>query len=210
MHGNDVRRKNVKAVLFDLDGVLIDSYRAWFHQFNDTLLHFGYKPISEEIFRKHWGQSTEEDVRIFMPERTVTEVRKHFAKHFDEYVSYLEVNPSARGFLKKLRAMRLRLGCVTNSHRTIVKKILIDTRLEEFFQVVITADDVKNPKPAPDMLLKACRRLGVVPQETIFLGDTKTDIQAGKRAGCVVIGYKMESDIQVRNLKEFLELIEKL
>lgn len=205
---NDTKLRHARAVLFDLDGVLIDSYRAWFHQFNDTLQHFGHEPISENVFRKHWGQSTEEDVRIFMPERTVAQVRKYFSDNFDEYVSYLAVNPLARDTLNQLRAMRLKLGCVTNSHRMIVNKILRGTKLKEFFNVVITADDVKNPKPAPDMILRACQRLHVEPRETIFLGDTKTDVQAGKRAGCVVVGYKMKSAPAIKNLMQFVTLIE--
>lgn len=207
---NDARQKNVQAVLFDLDGVLIDSYHAWYRQFNDALKHFGHKPISQRVFRQHWGQSTEEDVRIFMPERTVAEVKNYFSRHFDEYISYLEVDPYARQVLQKMKRMRLKLGCVTNSHRDIVTKILKNTRLEKFFEVVITADDVENPKPAPDMLVRACQHLKVAPRNTLFVGDTLTDMQAGKRAGCVVIGYKTRAKLSVKNLTRFLALLEDL
>jgi phosphoglycolate phosphatase/pyrophosphatase PpaX len=203
----NAHRKNIKAVLFDLDGVLIDSYHAWYRQFNDALKHFGHKPIPERVFRHHWGQSTEEDVRIFMSERTPDQVRRYFSRHFDDYVHYVRVNPLAHDTLKKLCAMRLKLGCVTNSHRSIVKKILKNAHLEKFFAVVVTADDVKNPKPSPDMIVHACQRLRVEPGETLFLGDTTTDVQAGKRAGCVVIGYNMKSVPAVKHLKQFVALI---
>jgi len=191
----------IKAVLFDLDGVLVDSYYAWFHQFNDALKYFGHQPVTKKVFRKHWGQSTEEDVRIFMPERTVDEIKKYFDMHFGEYVSYLKVNRNAERTLKKLHKMNLKLGCVTNSHRGITRKILTDTKLKHFFKVIVTADDVKRPKPAPDMILKACKILKVLPTETIFIGDTETDIESGNNAGCIVIGYKIKSKHRVKNLK---------
>jgi len=201
-------QRKIKAVLFDLDGVLIDSYIAWFNQFNETLKHFGHKPIREKIFRKHWGQSTEDDVRIFMPERTVDEVRQYFADHYDEYMDYLTINPEARSVLKKLKNMKFKLGCVTNSHRDIVKRVLTSQNLRKFFQVIVTADDVKKPKPAPDMLLKACKLLKVAPTQTIFLGDTAIDLKAGKYAGCVVIGFMIKSHNEVSSLVEFLDLVQ--
>ena len=200
-------QRKIRAVLFDLDGVLIESFVAWFHQFNDTLKYFGHKQVSKKTFRKHWGQSTKDDVRIFMPERSVDEVRQYFADHYHEYSRYLKVNPNAKDILGELKRMGLRLGCVTNSHRDIVQTILSDTRLKRFFQVVITADDIENPKPAPDMLLVACKLLKVSPAQTVFLGDTKTDLIAGKLAGCIVVGYRIKSKIQVKNIKDFLAAV---
>ncbi len=200
-------QKNIKAILFDLDGVLIESFAAWFHQFNDTLKYFGHQPISEGKFRRHWGQSTEDDVRIFMPERTLNEVRQYFSDHHEEYAAHLKVNPATRDVLKELRKMKLKLGCVTNSHRSIVKQILRRLKLIKFFQVIVTADDVKKPKPAPDMLLNACKRLKVSPAQTIFLGDTKTDLIAGKLAGCIVIGYKIKSEIKFGNMSKFFDFV---
>jgi len=208
MHTAKKRFKKIKAVLFDLDGVLIDSYIAWFNQFNETLKHFGHEPICEKKFRKHWGQSTEDDVRIFMPERTLDEVRQYFADHHEEYASHLKINPEAKDILEKLKNMKLKLGCVTNSHRAIVKQILTSLKLIKFFHVIVTADDVKKPKPAPDMLLKACKLLRVTPTQTIFLGDTIIDLKAGKNASCVVIGFMIKSHNEVSSLAEFLDLVQ--
>ena len=146
--------KDIKAVLFDLDGVLIDSYSGWFRLFNDALKHFGFEQITERTFRKHWGQSTEEDVRIFMPGKTVDQVRTYFEKHFPQYLSYLKLNPMAIRTLHALRELGLKLACVTNSHRKIVLEIFDIHHLTGYFDVILTVDDVKNPKPAPDILLK--------------------------------------------------------
>ncbi|OGC42392.1 hypothetical protein A2Y85_07420, partial [candidate division WOR-3 bacterium RBG_13_43_14] len=139
----------IKAILFDLDGVLVDSYMAWFSLFNQTLKHFGFSEITETIFRKHWGQSTEDDVRIFMPGKKADEVREYFLDHFIDFISQVEVNPDAVMVLEELYKRDLKLSCITNSHREIVVEVLASNRLDRFFKVVLTADDLP-PKPAPD------------------------------------------------------------
>jgi len=199
--------KNIKAVLFDLDGVLIDSYPGWFRLFNDALNHFGFEQITEMTFRKHWGQSTEEDVRIFMPGKTVDQVRTYFQKHFPQYLSYLKVNPMAMRTLHALSELGLKLACVTNSHRKIVLEILDIYRLAGYFEIILTVDDVKNPKPAPDILLEACRLLGVELNQALFIGDTLIDKKAGDRAGLFFVGYRIKADTTVDKLSDFYNLL---
>ena len=199
--------KDIKAVLFDLDGVLIDSYAGWFRLFNDALKHFGFEQITERTFRKHWGQSTEEDVRIFMPGKTVDQVRTYFEKYFPQYLSYLKVNPTAMRILHALSELGLKLACVTNSHRKIVLETLNIHQLAGYFKVILTADDVKNPKPAPDILLKACRLLKVELNQALFIGDTLTDKKAGDRAGLFFVGYGIKTDTTVDNLSDFYDLL---
>jgi HAD superfamily hydrolase (TIGR01509 family) len=197
-----------QGILFDLDGVLVDSYQSWFRLFNKALKHFGFSQITENTFRQHWGQSTEEDVRIFMPGRNVEEVRGYFHKHFERYLPYCTVNAEARPVLAKIKALKFKMGCVTNSHRIIVAKILDEYDLGQFFQIVVTADDVARPKPSPDMLLFACQQLALSPKETVFIGDTKTDKKASKKSGCLFVGYRLSSCKMVSSLPEFLELLE--
>ena len=60
-----VQKKEVKAALFDLDGVLVDSVEAWHHVFNDTLIHFGHQKLSEEEFSKGFGSPIEEDIKKY-------------------------------------------------------------------------------------------------------------------------------------------------
>lgn len=198
-----------RGVLFDLDGVLIDSYESWFHLFNETLEYFGFKKITEQTFRQHWGQSTEEDVRIFMPGKTVAEVRDYFHDNFGHYLPYIKINPDVFPVLENIRALPMKMGCVTNSHHAIVQEIFKDHGLEEYFHVVITADDIARPKPAPDMLLEACAQLRMAPGETMFIGDTFTDQEASEKAGCMFIGYRLDVSVAVSDLPAFWELLKK-
>ena len=197
----------VKAVLFDLDGVLVDSFRYWFKLFNQSLRHFGHESVGLRTFRKCWGQSTAEDVRLFMPERTVAEVRAYFLRRQDDHLRFFRGNHRAAPVLRKLARRGFRLGCVTYSHRPIARVELETTGLDEFFRVVLTADDVKKPKPDPEMILTACRRLRVAPAAAVFVGDTPTDRQAGQAAGCSFIGYRLDSAASIDRLDELPDLI---
>ncbi len=198
---------DLKAVLFDLDGVLVDTYKVWFWLFNKTLKHFGYKPITLKVFAQNWGQSTEEDVRIFMPEIKLKDVIRYFSLNFPKFTKYMKVNQEAKQVLKKLKKMGLRIGCVTNSHRDITKLEIEKSGLKNFFDIIITADDVKKPKPAPDMLVKAIKNLKVKPDEVIFVGDTKTDLITGENTGCIFVGYKIKSRFRISSLKQLFTIL---
>jgi HAD superfamily hydrolase (TIGR01509 family) len=201
--------RDITAVLFDLDGVVIDSYHAWFHQFQQTLLHFGYKPVSESEFRKHWGQSTEDDVRMFMPDLAVQEVKEYFCEHYDEYLQHLSMEPGADHVLKLVQELRLRSGCVTNSHHHIVTNTLRHFGIGDYFETVVTADDVEIPKPGPEMILKACVNLNTSPQNTVFIGDTGTDALAADGAGCLFIAYRTAGKIRMGSMNELAAWLER-
>ena len=197
----------IKAVLFDLDGVLIRSYDSWFRLFNQALKHFGFKHISEPVFRKHWGQSTKQDVEIFMPGKTVAEVREYFNTHYHEYIPYVSLDPEAHHVLQFLKQRDLMLGCVTNSHRPITDAILDYHSLKPYFSIVVTADDVEYPKPAPDLIIKTLEYFNVLPEETVFIGDTVTDIKAGTKAGVVMVGYRIEHTQRIDTLMQMRDMI---
>lgn len=207
-HKNTI--SSINAVLFDLDGVLINSYNAWFHLFNRTLEYFGFSVITEPVFRAHWGQSTKKDIEIFMPGKTLNEVRRFFIEHYSEYLSYITVDTDAQEILRFLKDKGYCLGCVTNSHRIITDSILQQHALQSYFSIVLTADEVQHPKPAPDLILDACKHLEVSPRQTAFVGDTLADLEAGTCAGCIMIGYRISCPHTVQNLLELRTVIPSL
>ncbi|MBC7110413.1 MAG: HAD-IA family hydrolase, partial [Archaeoglobi archaeon] len=79
---------------------------------------------------------------------------------------------------------------------------------EKFFDVIVTGDEVKAGKPHPEIILRACELLGVSPKEVVLVGDTQSDVIAGKSAGCrAVIGVGTEADFKISSLKELLEIL---
>jgi HAD superfamily hydrolase (TIGR01509 family) len=179
----------IRAVLFDLDGVLVDTYEAWLGLVQATARHFGAPAVTREAFDATWGQSVEDDTRELVPGPTVAEVAAHYSKHFREHVGAIVANPEARATLLGLRARGLGTACVTNSPAPLAREILAVAGLRDALDTVVAAGDVPQPKPAPDMVLAACRRLHAAPAEALLVGDSRFDEAAAAAAGTGYLHY---------------------
>ena len=197
----------VKAVLFDLDGVLVDSLDAWFYVFNDALNYFGLKALKKKDFSRSFGKPIEYDLKNYFVGKTEREVMRQYNKFFKKRKGYVKLFPQSAEVLKNIKKRKLKLGLISNSTKFIVMSVLNHYKLRKYFDVIIAMEDVKNRKPAPDSVLKACRLLKVKPQNAILIGDTMNDMIAGEKAGCVTVGYKIEGDYKIDELKNIEKLL---
>lgn len=192
---------SIDAVFFDLDGVLVNSLRAWFSAFNDTLEKFDKDPLSKEQFERDcWGT----ELGVNMDRLGLGSEGTEFcqAKYID-YLDRVEIFPGVKDVLGSIDS---KIGLVTSTPADPTFKILKRFDLEKYFDVIITRDDVENPKPDPEPLLKACDALEVDPKKAVFVGDNESDMTAGKAAGCTVIGLGVDGDVEISNLSELREL----
>lgn len=202
------RQNKIKAILFDLDGVLIDSHDAWFNVFNLTRKKFKLQQIKIEEFDKHiWGGSIEREAKIYFKNIKVEEIAKIYYSNLSKFTKDIKINPYLHYTLKNIKDKKLKLGIVTNSYRKPVLSILNFHGIKGIFDIIIAGDEIKIGKPDPEGILKACKKLKVSPEETLFIGDTKNDINAGKNAGCFTIGYNIDGDLKIDNLKDILKLL---
>jgi phosphoglycolate phosphatase len=111
--------------------------------------------------------------------------------------------PGVEGTLRSLREAGYRLGIATNGEGSSVEAMAQVLGVDHLFDVILGAGDVKEAKPAPDMILLACERTGVAPDETIFVGDMLDDMQAGKAAGVRAVIAVNNQDEQVRGMADF-------
>lgn len=190
----------MRAVLFDLDGVLIDSYRVWFHVLNGVATGQGYPAVSAEQFRATWGQGVEADVRSFFPRHTVPEVERLYDAEYPRHLAHLTVDPEAAPLLAALGSRGLGTAVVTNTPAPLTRRILAHGKLQA--DVLVGGTDVPLPKPAPDMVLRACELLGVGPQEAILVGDSRYDREAARAAGVRFVGFRTEGDERIESLRE--------
>ncbi|MBI2131066.1 HAD family hydrolase [Candidatus Woesearchaeota archaeon] len=203
--------RKIKAVLFDLDGVLVDSYGAWYLTYNQTLEYFGFKLISDKKFAMHFGNPVEEDVKRDFIGKTPKEVMRGYELHFGRNAKYVRLMPHTGEVLHELKHKRkMKLGLISNSTRKIVLAVLEHHSIKDYFDIVMTRDDVKRGKPAPDMALKACRALRVRPEEAMLVGDTDNDMIAAKSAGCFAVGYGIRGDINIKDLMKIPGLCTKI
>jgi len=195
----------IKAVVFDMDGVLLDSYYVWVKTVDSTAKELGFDGIDEKKFRKLFGQSTSKDIEVFMPGKTPEEVEEAYAKYFPQFVGEMTLIDNAFDVLKELKSRGIKIAVATNTVTSLAKSILEKMKLKQFIDVVVGGDQVENAKPDPAILLKALEKLKVKADEALYVGDTIYDVGTGKNAKVITLGYKIDADYKINDLKEVLE-----
>lgn len=193
------------AILFDLDGVLVDSYAVWFHLMNQTARELGYSEISQERYRESWGQSTLADRDRFFPGHSVSEVERFYQEHYFQHLEHLVVPGDVPEVFRRLRAERIATAVVTNTQKSLATSIV--ERSGATPDVVVGGGDAARGKPAPDPLLLAARLLNVAPEDAWMVGDTTFDQEAATGAGIWFVGVGIDGDARVESLGDLLFLI---
>ena len=96
---------------------------------------------------------------------------------------------------------------ITNTPKDCAVQILKKFDIEKYFEFLLTSDDVKMAKPDPEIVLKSCKMLNVNPRDVVLVGDTESDVKAGRGAGCKVIGINVDADYIIKSLSELTSLI---
>ncbi len=185
-----LRLKGVKAVLFDLDGTLVDSSEAIVNAVQRVLNSRGLTcdrakvasmiglPL-EDIFNVFASNVSREEMW-----QLVHEYREYYMAH---HLKNTSIHPSAHLLLRELKVKGFKLGIITTKYREPVMEVLAYFSISELFDVVVTGYEVEKHKPAPDIVLEAAKRLGVNPKQCVVVGDSPIDVQAGKRADAFTI-----------------------
>jgi HAD superfamily hydrolase (TIGR01509 family) len=198
--------RSCKAVLFDLDGVLVDSYDCWFRLVQFGMLEQGKIPVSLKEFDNRWGQGPEEDREVFFPEWSLEQLMAFYEQRFGDFIRWAKQEPGSDRILNHLQSRAKKVAIASNSPTEVVKDLLKHAGLENYPNAVIGADQVKQSKPAPDLLLKALEVLRLTKQEVCYIGDSIYDVQAAEAAGIFFVGYKRAGQISVQNFEELVQL----
>lgn len=194
----------IKAVLFDIDGVLIDTTEANRRFLNDQLKEHEKKGLSKKEYQKVKFMTIKQVIEKYCPElkeEETEELRKKWSSNYKKYLDYTKISSGAKEILEFFKG-KIKLGVATNRSKT---SILVHHKIIDFFDVIVTSSDVKTPKPSPEGIQKALKELKVKPEEAIFIGDTIVDIQAGEKAGVKMLLYKIKID-ETEVIEDFSEL----
>lgn len=195
----------LRAVLFDLDGVLVDSYEVWLHVMNDVARELGYPPIPRETFHESWGQGIEEDQRRFFPRHGVPEIEARYDAAFPAHLAHLGVAEAVPEVFRRLEALALPSAVVTNTPAPLARTLVARARARP--DALVGGTDVPRPKPAPDMVLRACELLDAPPERALLVGDSRYDRDAARAAGVPFAGLGIDGDVRLEALADLLELL---
>jgi len=192
-----------RAVLFDLDGVLVDSYQVWFHLLNDVASTLGYPPVTSEQYEASWGQSTYADRQAFFPNHAVAEIQDSYDTRYADHLEHLGVPDGVEKVFARLASLGLKSAVCTNTQASIAANAVKLSGATP--DVIVGGDDVPHGKPAPDMIARACELLGEAPDSAWMVGDSRYDREAAAAAGVLFVGRGIDGDFRVEVLSELLD-----
>jgi HAD superfamily hydrolase (TIGR01549 family) len=178
----------LKAVVFDLDGTLLDSMAAAPAAYVEAISSLGGPRVTAAEIVATWHIGPAPAVLCHFLGRNISaEDLEHYYRHLDHAVSNLRAFAGVADMLDLLRRRRYKLGVYTAATRRAAAVMLDVTGLREFFSVLVGGDEVSQPKPAAEGLLLACDRLGVSPAEIAYIGDTDLDLICARNADALGI-----------------------
>lgn len=184
----------IKAVLFDIDGVLLDSFSANTKFFQDLLVDSGYRKPSRQDNAKIFHTDMLNTIRILTKEKSEEKIMEIWKKgHKFKYPKDLLKIPSgSQDVIRKLRS-DYKLGIVTNRIKRGVDVFFEVSKMKKYFDTVVMYENTKKHKPEPEPLLLAAKRLKIKPEMIVYVGDMKSDMLAAKAAGMKFILYSKEN-----------------
>lgn len=197
----------IKGAIFDMDGVLLNSEILYQRFWLMALEHFGYKPEPEQMLQLQSlsGKNAERKLKEFFGEQLDYQRTKQ--KRIELMDSYIEQNGvemknGADTTLKALKEMGLRTALATSSPSERAKNHLSRVGIYDYFDKYICGEMVQNSKPAPDIYLMACEKLGLNPDECIAVEDSQNGAISAITAGCRTIVVPDISPCSDKVLKE--------
>jgi HAD superfamily hydrolase (TIGR01509 family) len=190
-----------EAVVFDNDGLLLDTEEAWTRA--ETALFarhgatFTFAHKRDLIGSSHTVAAGKLEAMLAMPGEGLALMDELHALVMDEARHDVEPRPGAVALVDALNDAGIPIAVASNSPRAFLDRVLGSSGMAGRFATTVAGDEVANPKPAPDIYLEACRRLGADPARSVGLEDSPTGATAAKAAGLTVVGVPYLPDIEV-------------
>ncbi|RLB42442.1 MAG: HAD family hydrolase [Deltaproteobacteria bacterium] len=206
----DLPFKHIKVVIFDCDGVLFDSRQANINYYNHLLTKFGLPSMKEAQVEYIHMHTAEESVRFLFKDTPYLERAQQYRMNMDymPFIKDMTPEPGAKELLAILKP-RFFLAMATNRSNTI-SDVIKTHGLDDFFDMVVSCLDVRNPKPHPEPINKILRHFDLAPSQGMYVGDSAVDQETARAAGVVFVAYKnekLEADYHVARLLDIARIL---
>lgn len=207
-------QRNVDAVLFDLDGVLVDATEWHYEALNRSLGLFGFEITRYEHLTTYNGLPTRKKLEMLSVEKGLPKSLHGLISRVKQSYTVQEIQTRCwpvfekEYLLSRLRFEGYRLAVCSNAVRESVVMMLERAGILGYFELVVSNEDVANPKPDPQIYLETCRRMGVEPSRVVVVEDAPHGIESARRAGaqvCEVAGF---AEVDWRRVGGFVKTVE--
>ncbi len=201
----------IRCVIYDCDGVLFDSFEANTRLYNDLCAMVGREPLRQEEMDYVHTHTVFEAIRFIFGrrddlEKKALEILKEKQVDLKNYVHYLKMEPHLLEALGELREKGM-LRAINTNRTTSMKYIMERFNLWPYLEMVVTALDVRNPKPHPESIEKIIAAFNLKKEEAVFIGDSEVDKQTAESSGVRFIAYKNPAIANGLLIEDHLDLL---
>jgi HAD superfamily hydrolase (TIGR01549 family) len=203
--------ENIKVVAFDCDGVMFDTTKANKAYYNEILQHFGRPTLTPDQFAYCHSHTADQSIeRLFSDAKSFREAQNYRKNmSYVPFLRYMVLEPYLKPLLEKLRP-RYKTAIATNRSNTM-DRVLSAHGLEEYFDLVVSSNDVDRPKPYPDPLIKILEHFEIEAYNTLYVGDSELDEIAAKAAGVPFVAYQnrsLSANFHIKSLEEIAQILD--
>lgn len=202
----------IAGIIYDCDGVMIDSLAANRHFYNLILSSVNLPPITEEQEKFAFQATALQALEHMLPKKLhgkINGIIQNAVNYDQDVLPKIKLMPHYREFITKAHNFHLLQAIDTNRTDIGIQKVIDYFKLPPYFNPVISSTN-STPKPSPEGALKICRDWAVEPQKVLFVGDSMDDGLAAKGAGCIFAafgGKGLDGDIQVNDFQSLGNLL---
>lgn len=200
----------MNVILFDLDGTLVEAKEWHYEALNKALRLFGYEISRKNHLTTYDGLPTRDKLQILTEKEGLPETLYDLIFYFKQEFTYLEIEqqckplPNVVSTLQELKTRGYSLGLCSNSIRKSVEMMLTYSGILEYFDLILSNQDVVFSKPNPEMYLTAKSRFGVSTEDCLVVEDNEKGVEAGRRAGMRVLRVNSPKDISINLFEQWL------
>lgn len=190
----------IKTILFDFDGTIANTLPLCFEAFRTVFQEFDHISLTNDEIKEMFGPSETEIIQLNVKYPDKLQAIERFYEVYEAlHQSYVKPMGDLHDLLDELDTNGMNLGIVTGKAKRSLDISLKQLKIQSNFDVVITGDDVINPKPHGEGVIRAMEELNVTPEEVVFVGDSEADILAGKEANVTTVGVHWSEEVQSAN-----------
>ena len=215
-----MKTNNIKAVLFDFDGTIMDTNEVIINSWQHTFRNLTGKEADVNMLLGTFGEPLEISIDKMLPEFSRDDAMRIYREYqYCNFKGLISLFPGVVEVLRELKGKDIKTAIVTSRLRRTTMEGIEKFDLHDFFDTVVTMEDTKKHKPDAEPAFEALRRLDIEAEKAIMVGDSKFDIMCARNAGVKSVlvdwsvaaqaesGIENKADFKIRSLKELLDFV---